>query len=1081
MIQRVKKALVIIIAFIMAAGMMSPIKAAAEDTVGRVVRVGVFPLGQFQYFDEDGNACGYNIDYLNKIAEITHWKVEYVQCNNWFDGLQMLESGEIDLIAPAQRTDDLYSRFSYGACQMGIECAALYMLSDRDDIEYEDFDAMDNATFGAVKDSTFYKVFLNSYSVDNGIDNPSIHIYDNMTALIDGLRNKEVDIAITNIMFAADDFKLVGNYHIMPVYYISQKGNDELLDELNDAMTQIMIGDANFQTDLLGQYFPIYNNSQYTAAEKEYIASAPVIKIGYVEGTEPVSYTDDNGEFAGITRDILDMVAIKSGLQFEYVKLPVNNVDQSYLSDNGIYVVSGVEYNKENTTMKYMKMSMPYLSTNSVLVSKNVIDITSDTEAVLAVCTGSTSLERAVLDEYPKLQIKNYDSVEKCFQAVASGDADMLMQSRYVAEQFLYKPKYEEYKIIPILSLSDGQCIAAMNMMDDSEMNGIINDTRFISIIDKSINQITEKELDSIIISNTTHHAYRYTIGDFLYKYWLLMALTAVIIALMAVFLIRNGRQTAVISHKNVQLEKAVAAAEKANGAKGQFLAQMSHEIRTPMNAIIGLTTIARNDINNPEKMNDYLSKIDGSSKLLLGIINDVLDMSAIESNKLKLDHSEFDFKQTLSTLTNVFYQQAKQKNIDFQVRMTAVTEETLIGDQLRVNQILMNLLSNAIKFTPAGGEVSLLIVQTNKQADKVHIRFSVADTGCGMSEEMQNRLFKPFEQESATTARKHGGSGLGLSIAKNLVEMMGGNIGVKSKKDEGTVFTVDLPFGFPSDRSTTAPSDFKDIRTIVIDDDKESCDYTTILLDRLGVRNNAVTSGEKALELLGEAEDEGDSYKLCIVDWKMPDMDGIEVTENIRNIFGRDTIVIIMSAYDVNEVEADGIKAGADYFIPKPLFQSSVFNILMRITHGDYVRIEESPQAASDYDFKGHRVLVAEDVALNMEIAVKLLNLVGVEAECAEDGAIAVKLFEKHGPGYYDAILMDINMPVMDGYEATHAIRSSLQSDAKTIPIYAMTANAFLDDVTAAMNAGMNGHIAKPIETEILYKTLDGVFNPKK
>ncbi len=1078
---RLKRAVTVLVIFIIAVVFTIPIGAKEPkiDNSGRTVRVGIFPLGQFQYFDENGEAAGYNVEYLTKVSEITHWKIEYVECDNWFDGVSLLESGDIDLIAPAQRTDDLYSRFSYGACQMGIESAAIYALSDRDDLEYENFDEMSEITFGAVEESTFRKVFEDSYCADAGI-NPNIILYDNMTDLLNGLRDKEVDAAVTNIMFAAEDLKLLGSFHIMPVYYISQKGNDELLDELNEAMTSIMINQPEFQTDLLGSYFPIYNDSQYTADEKAYIESLPEITIGYITGEEPLSYTDGNGEFAGLSRDVLDLISQKSGIKFNYIELPANNVDMDYLTENGIYIVSGVEYNSRNLGMKYMKMSQPYLTTNSVIVSKNNITLSADSRSTLAICTGSTSLEAVILSEYPNLNIVNYPTVEDCFKAVEKGDADILLQNRYVVERLLNKPAYEDYHISTIASLSDGHCIATLNMGDETSINELVNDPRFVAVIDKAINQITDKEMDSLIIKNTSKHTYRYTFGDFMYKYWIVIALTISIIILMAAFLIKNSRSAAIITHKNNQLQAAVEKAERANGAKGQFLAQMSHEIRTPMNAIIGLTTIARNDINNPDKMEDYLSKIDGSSKLLLGIINDVLDMSAIENNKLKLDNSLFDFKQTLSTLTNVFYQQAKQKGIDFQVRMNGVTEEELIGDQLRVNQILMNLLSNAIKFTPASGEVTLMIIQTSRQLDKVHMRFSVSDTGCGMSEEMMDRIFKPFEQESASTARKHGGSGLGLSIAKNLVDMMGGNIRVESKKDVGTVFTVDIPFGIAKEVPDSKVTDFKDIRTLIVDDDEESCEYTKILMERLGVRNDSVTSGEKALEMLGNAEDEDDAYKLCIVDWKMPDMDGIEVTENIRNIFGKDAIIIIMSAYDVNEIEAEGIKAGADYFIPKPLFQSSVFNILMKITKGDYTRLEASEKVDIKCDLTGHRVLVAEDVALNMEIAIKLLQLVGIEVECAEDGKQAVQIFEKHGEGYFDAILMDINMPVMDGYEATHAIRASNQGDAKTIPIYAMTANAFLDDVSAALNAGMNGHIAKPIETEVLYTTLASAFEER-
>ncbi len=562
---------------------------------------------------------------------------------------------------------------------------------------------------------------------------------------------------------------------------------------------------------------------------------------------------------------------------------------------------------------------------------------------------------------------------------------------------------------------------------------------------------------------------------------WMLIS----VILILSVLLLENINMRLMhaneLKMKNEQLAEAVLRADAASVAKSQFLAQMSHEIRTPMNAVIGLTGIAKTEIRSPEKVADYLTKIEGSSRLLLSIINDVLDMSAIEGGKLKIDSAEFNFKGLLSNITTVFYEQARQKGITFEVRMNGVTEEKIIGDELRVNQILMNLLSNAIKFTPANGEIDLMVLQASRSQDKVQMRFSVSDTGCGMSEEMLGRLFKPFEQESASTARKHGGSGLGLSITKKLTEMMGGTIQVKSTQGKGSVFTVDIPFKVTNNvNDHVTPTDFSKIHALVVDDSEDSCEYSGILLERLGVRYEYVTNGEAALEALENAEDQDDPYTLCLIDWKMPEMDGGELTQQIREIFGEDTIIIIVSAYDLNEVEASGRSIGSNYFIPKPLFQSTLFNALMKISGGDYTKIEVQNED-QNYDFSGKHVLIAEDVALNMEVAVKLLKMVGVEATCAEDGRQAVDLFVQGKPGQYDCILLDINMPVMDGYEAGRAIRKYNRADAATIPIYAMTANAFAEDVTAALNAGMNGHIAKPIETKVLYKTLDLAFAMNK
>lgn len=556
-----------------------------------------------------------------------------------------------------------------------------------------------------------------------------------------------------------------------------------------------------------------------------------------------------------------------------------------------------------------------------------------------------------------------------------------------------------------------------------------------------------------------------------------LLAAAFMAVVLMIMRAVYERRKSVELEEKNQQLVKAVQAAQTASGAKSQFLAQMSHEIRTPMNAIIGLTTIAKSEIQNPEKIKEYLTKIDNSSRLLLGIINDILDMSAIERGKLKIGKEVFNFRKQLSSIVSVFYQQAKNKQITFRVHMNGVTEETLIGDELRVNQVMMNLLSNAVKFTPSGGCIDFIVTQTSRSLDKVYMRFEVRDTGCGMSEDMMKRLFSPFEQQDASTARKHGGSGLGLSITRHLVEMMGGTIRAESVQNQGSTFIVDLPF-LSSNEPLPQNDNFQDIRILVVDDEEDACQYCGILLDRLGVRYDYVTDGEAALEALGEAEDSGEPYTLCMVDWQMPSMDGLELTREIRSIFGDESVVVIVSAYDMNEIQEEGREAGVSYFVEKPMFQSSLFNVLQRVAGKG---IEDKDKKPGEYDFSGKHVLLAEDVELNREVAVKLLNMVGIEVSCAEDGYEAVEIYDKAPDGFFDCILMDINMPRMDGYEAVRAIRKSSKPDALTVPVFAMTANAFSEDVTAVMDAGMNGHIAKPIETEILYETLQEVFKSRE
>lgn len=529
-------------------------------------------------------------------------------------------------------------------------------------------------------------------------------------------------------------------------------------------------------------------------------------------------------------------------------------------------------------------------------------------------------------------------------------------------------------------------------------------------------------------------------------------------------------------------LEDALVSAQSANNAKRDFLSRMSHEIRTPMNAIIGMTTIAAACVEDKNRVEDCLEKIGYSSKHLLMLINDVLDMSRIESNRVKLSKEPFELYQFLNNFVSVVYPQTNSKGLKFTEKATGFTEHTTyLGDSLRLNQILLNLISNAIKFTPRGGEVGLEVSHLPSRGQKSWIRFVVSDTGIGMDEDALSRLYTPFEQADASIAQKYGGTGLGMSITQNLVSLMGGYIDVKSKPDEGTTFTVELPFEQSDvDLQPIQEGSLESLEVLVADDEQDICEHTALLLEKMKIHAQWVLSGTEAVEKVAAAQTEGRAFDVCIIDWKMPDLDGVETTRRIREKVGRDTPIIIISAYDWSEIEDEARKAGANAFISKPLFQSSLYNALVRVTNGAF-GMSRSKEEHAGNSLQGKRLLLVEDNALNMEIAATLLEMNGATVECAENGQAAVDRFMRTQPGYFDAILMDVQMPVMNGCEASRYIRACGRADAKRIPIIATTANAFAEDVSAVLASGMDAHISKPLEIKQLCAILSQLCDSKR
>lgn len=525
-------------------------------------------------------------------------------------------------------------------------------------------------------------------------------------------------------------------------------------------------------------------------------------------------------------------------------------------------------------------------------------------------------------------------------------------------------------------------------------------------------------------------------------------------------------------------LQDALMQAQHANRAKTTFLSNMSHDIRTPMNAIIGFATIAVSHINNKEQVRDCLQKVLSSSNHLLSLINDILDMSRIESGKVQIKEQECNISEIMHNLVNIIQPQVKAKQLEMFIDTFEVANEDVIADALKLNQVFINLLSNAVKYTPAGGTITFRIMQkTTFRHGYGDYVFIIKDNGIGMSKEFVEHIFEPFEREATTTQTGIQGTGLGMAITRNIVEMMNGTISVQSEISKGSTFTVEISLKLQdTEKNAEQIKELEGLRALVVDDDFNTCNSVSKMLKQIGLRAEWTTSGREAVYRAKIAHDEGDSFHTYIIDWQMPETSGLETARRIRGAIGKDASIIILTAYDWSDIEEEAKEAGVTAFCAKPLFMSDLKSALLLANN--LVENEEKAASWTLADFSGKRVLLVEDIELNREIAQVILEEAGFEVESAPDGTDAVSMVKKSEENYYDVILMDVQMPIMNGYEATRTIRALQREDVKKMPIIAMTANALEEDKEAALKNGMNAHIAKPVDMDIFIKVLGQFLN---
>ncbi len=555
------------------------------------------------------------------------------------------------------------------------------------------------------------------------------------------------------------------------------------------------------------------------------------------------------------------------------------------------------------------------------------------------------------------------------------------------------------------------------------------------------------------------------------YSFFQVVITIAIMLGMFAILLKLRGH--------NISIEKAREVALAQNKAKSDFLSNMSHDIRTPMNAIIGFTNLAlQTKPEETEKITEYLGKIQVSSNHLLSLINDVLEMSRIESGKIELDEESCNLPEILHDLNTIIIAQVEAKQQELHMDALNVTDENIMCDRLRLNQVLLNLLSNAVKYTPNGGKICIRISEFEAKEDRATYEILVKDNGIGMSPEFAEHIFEAFTREKTSTVSGIQGTGLGMAITKKIVDLMGGTIQVSTAPGEGTEFIVRASFKFSPEKTTQKQLvELTNIRALVVDDDFDTCDSTTKMLATMGLRPEWTLSGKEAVLRARQAREMGDGYGVFIIDWRLNDLNGIEVTRRIREQLGNETPILLMTAYDWPSIKDEATEAGVNAYCAKPLFMSELHRSLARVIGSTAANSGEEQAGKQKISFEGKRLLLVDDIDVNREIATMLLEMHGFVVEQAADGKQAVNKVQEAEPGFYDAVLMDIQMPVMNGYEASQAIRALPDAKKAAVPIVAMTANAFDEDRKQALDAGMNAHIAKPIDETKVMEVLQGIL----
>ena len=1059
-----------------------------EKSARKTVRIAYQEYNRQMMVDENNHpVSGYAYDYIQTIGTYAGWDVDYIPCTSFYDSIKLLLAGDVDLIYEISFTEERAKDMLFPDEPMGYEYYFLYSSEENTSITPGDYASMNGKTVG-VTSGTILSELLKQWCEKKNV-NFKIVEYEDIQKKESDLLAGKIDLDLELSMLAKRNLSAVERVGASAYYLVANKKRTDLIDDINSATDKVLKNDLYFFFRLQEQYFSnTVLSRNLTVEERNWITNHKVLRIGYFDNYLPFSAKDKNGKPIGsgieAIQEIIKRLNLEDKLQVEFICY--DNQEKGYKAvESGQIDLMFPAYISNLVKQDY-----------HIVGGKGFATIVSDLAFLdnygegkdkrIGVNKNNLMQYYYSKDCYPNSEIVFYDNIERCLDGLLVGTSDGTFLNGVRAEALLKPGKYHSLR--SVRAKNDFQI--CMAFAEDNIGLMLLMDRGMTMLDTNFINKASYSYVGRI---------YTFSIMDFLWEHvfiviFLITILIVLIVALIG-YQISNRRLAGInqalveysgtiekqkqqetdlrklLEKKQEDLEDALRMAQAANRAKTTFLNNMSHDIRTPMNAIIGFTGLAASHINDTEHVQDYLSIISRSSEHLLSLINDVLDMSRIESGKMTLNEKVESLADILHVLRDIVRADIQTKQHKFFIDMSDVQNDLVYCDKMRLNRILLNLITNAIKYTHPGGTISLRIEQKTAATPNYGTYvFRVKDNGIGMSEEFVKTIFEPFTREENSTVSGIQGTGLGMAITKNIVEMMGGRISVTSKKGEGTEFVVWVDFKLAEGKASdlTIP-ELKGLRSLVVDDNVNVCKSVTDMLQKVGMCSEWCVSGKEAVIQAEESLRDGDHFKVFVIDWLMPDMNGIETARRIRKIVGEEAFIIMMTAYDWADIENEAKEAGVTGFISKPFFPSELQKVLLQVIGKEDV--EQASKKEQTISLKGKKVLMVDDNELNLKIAVLQFQQQEMVVDTALNGKIAVDKIRENGIDAYDFVLMDVQMPVMDGYEATSVIRKL--PDGDKLKIIAYSANAFEEDREKSLKAGMDGHIAKPLKISELLNEL--------